>query len=447
MMVIKPAEENTTELKTAMKNEEFKPIRIDPKNFPDQSELDNSRPPMTINNVQYLLNEHKILVRYDMVKKDIDILIPGLIATMDNQAEVKLSNIVNICKLNRLSVTELKRFLLAIADENHFNPVADWISSKPWDKVDRLKDIYNTLKTNPDDCPIWFKERVMHKWLLSVTAATETLHAFKARGVLTLQGKQGLGKTSWVRSLMPTEISHQYIKVDHHLDPSNKDSVLTAIRHWIVELGELDSSFKKDVARLKGFLTSDADKIRRPYGSADSEYPRRTVFFASVNQSDFLVDTTGNSRWWVIPVVEIDFEHEIDTQQLFAQLATEIEGGATWWLDTEEEEYLESHNKAHQSTSVIRDALLDELDLSLVNKSGSKAMSASQVLKEVLRRDYPTNPQARECGAILRELLGDPKKIQGTMKWRIPLKSYTDKSSDRLSKLVAQHKDDEDGEY
>lgn len=38
------------------------------------------------------------------------------------------------------------------------------------------------------------------------------------------------------------------------LDPGNKDSILGAIVHWLVEICELDSSFKKDVARLKGFL-------------------------------------------------------------------------------------------------------------------------------------------------------------------------------------------------
>ena len=54
------------------------------------------------------------------------------------------------------------------------------------------------------------------------------------------------------------------IKLDHHLDTGNKDSQITAICHWIVEIGELDSSFRKDIARLKGFITSDRDKVRKP---------------------------------------------------------------------------------------------------------------------------------------------------------------------------------------
>ena len=141
-------------------------------------------------------------------------------------------------------------------------------------------------------------------------AAALKPRGFRGRGVLTFQGPQGIGKTSWVASLVPDPVLRDMvIKLDHHLDPNNKDSILGAISHWIVEIGELDSSFKKDVARLKGVLTSDSDKVRRPYARTESEYPRRTVFFATVNDNNFLVDSTGNTRWWTIPLASIKYQH------------------------------------------------------------------------------------------------------------------------------------------
>jgi hypothetical protein len=39
---------------------------------------------------------------------------------------------------------------------------------------------------------------------------------------------------------------------------------------------------------------------------------------------------------------------------------------------------------------------------------------------------YVTNPQSRECGALLREYLGEPKKINGSYKWRIPFATRND---------------------
>jgi putative DNA primase/helicase len=240
--------------------------------------------------------------------------------------------------------------------------------------------------------------------------------------------------------LIPNEVLRESVlKLDHHLDASNKDSIITAVCHWIVEIGELDSSFKKDIARLKGFLTADRDKVRRPYGKSDSEYPRRTVFCATVNDDYFLVDSTGNSRWWTIPVVAVNYNHRIDMQQVFAQFATYYEAGMTWWLTPEEEAQLELQNKKHRAISVIRERILDALNLDRINESGLSAMTATQVLQS-LEIKSPTNAQSKEAASVLRELLGDSKRIQGINKWRIPFKKVEWESAN--APLVSDDGDD-----
>src|SRR6185369_10901281 len=175
------------------------------------------------------------------------------------------------------------------------------------------------------------KKMLMLRWMISAVAAALMPQGFYCRGILTLQGPQSIGKTSWIRALISEPMLRERIlKLDHHLDASNKDTLITAVTHWIVEIGELDSSLKKDVARLKGFITSDRDKIRRPYARSDSEYQRRTVFCASVNDHAFLVDATGNTRFWTIPVTSINYVHEIDMQQLWVQVAMLFQNGEPW---------------------------------------------------------------------------------------------------------------------
>jgi putative DNA primase/helicase len=235
------------------------------------------------------------------------------------------------------------------------------------------------------------------------------------------------------------------LKVDHHLDGSNKDSILGAISHWIVEIGELDSSFRKDVARLKGFLTSDKDKVRVPYARTASEYPRRTVFFATVNEVNFLVDTTGNSRFWTIPVVSLNYEHDIDMQQVFAQMASEVLGGEIWWLTPEEDAQLAACNSKHQAVSALRDRILDRFDLSLIEQGGNPHQTATQLLID-LGMVNPTNPQAKECGSILRDILGEPRKVQGRVGWRMPIIRDTMKY-DRHVPKSPQPTDEEDDRY
>jgi predicted P-loop ATPase len=394
---------------------------ISPGNFPDTS-LDARNKPIplsTIDNLRHLLKHYGILVRYDVIGKSIEIMIPGLAGCPDNADAAAWATIISLVKLNKIPPGHIADYLIAVANENLYNPVADWILTKPWDGIDRLEALAQTL-TVTEEFPEPLRDILVRRWLISAVAAALMPSGFGTRGVLVLQGPQSIGKTRWIMSLVPNQtLQEQVVKIDHHLDASDKDSKLTALRHWIVEIGELDSSFRKDVARLKGFITGTKDKIRVPYGRADSEYSRRTVFCATVNKSDFLVDDTGNTRWWTIPVTAIDYTHNIDMQQVFAQVHTYYAGGENWWLTKDEEAQLEQYNKDHQATSVIRDMLESALDFSQkATWKTAPVLSATKIL-QVLDIQNPTNTQAKECAAVMREHLGEPTKSNGTRGWRV----------------------------
>ncbi len=395
---------------------------IEPKSFPNR--YSDGSVPTTIPNVGHLLQWYRIVVRYDVIKKKLMIFVPGQSGTVENADNVAMSQIISLATLNKITSGRIPEYVAVIGDRNQFNPVADWITSQPWDGVDRLQALCDTLVTR-EDFPELLKQQLMHRWLVGSVAAVLKPSGFKARGVLTLQGPQSIGKTSWISSLVPDPILRdKAIKLDHHLDAGNKDTLISAISHWIVEIGELDSSFKKDIARLKGFLTSEHDKVRRPYGRADSEYPRRTVFCATVNEQFFLVDPTGNTRWWTIPVTKINFNHGINMQQLFAQVAVDFEKGEPWWLTQDEEGCLEEFNKQHRAISVIRERILDGVDMERSKDANLPAMTAIELLRNIELKN-PTNAQCKECAAILRELFGESKRIHGSNKWRIPLKQNT----------------------
>ena len=399
---------------------------LDLSTFPNEPESKYSGPPATIPNVGHMLYSYGITVRYDVIKKKLRIKMPKQGGSTDNADNSAMTTILSLATLNGMLTLPVPGIVEALGDRNPYNPVALWILTKPWDGIDRLQDMYGTL-TVREHFPEQLKRVLVRKWLLSAVAAALSRGRFKGRGVLVLQGPQGIGKTTWGISLVPhAGLRDLVLKVDHHLDANSKDSVLGAITHWIVEIGELDSSFRKDFARLKGFLTSDSDKIRRPYARTESEYARRTVFFATVNDENFLVDHTGNTRWWTLPLVAINFEHGIDMQQLFAQLAVDWANGAEWWLTKEEEQLLESCNSDHRTTSVIRDRLLEILNLDRIGAVGLKALSTTELFA-ILEMENPRNGDAKELTEILRELLGPSKKINGTQKWRIPFRENSGK--------------------
>ena len=420
----------------------WKPKKCDRDLFPDRP--DGNRLPLTIANLKYLLDQNGISVRYNVISKKGEISIPAMQSTPDNGDNVSLAYVYSLATLNGLSTGHVDSFLGALADMNAYNPVADWIRSRGWDGTDRLPAFYDTI-TAADDFPDELKQPLMRKWLLSCVAAALMKSGFRCRGVLVLQGPQGIGKTTWGQGLISDLVlADTVIKTDHHLDGGNKDSLISAITHFIVEIGELESSFKRDISRLKGFLTADSDKVRRPYGKVDSEYPRRTVFYATVNQSDFLVDTTGNSRWWTIPVVEIDYEHKIDMQQLFAQLAVDFENGAQWWLSAEEESDLASRNERHNSFSLVRDKLSGTVNFEAEPTEEDRYLTASDLLA-MAGLERPTNAQAKECGALLRAAFGEPKRVQDRDRWRVPIREDVEdediSDAPHTARKIRQNKD------
>lgn len=392
------------------KTSEGFPRRISREGFPHQPPEGGGKLPSTKENVEHLLKETDASVRYNVIKKQLHIAQGG--------KDRSFSDLIGLANLNGQNSPWFGDFVREIGEANPANPVADWIDSKPWDGIDRTDDFYNTVTTD-EDFPVQLKRLLLDRWIKSAVAAA-LVDDFKTRGVLTLQGPQGCGKTIWIARLVPSAQTGDFVKLDHHLDPHNKDSVFIGVSHWITEIGELDSSFKKDIARLKGFLTRDCDKLRLPYAKAPIEMKRKTVFAASVNETHFLIDPSGNSRFWTLPVVNLNYEHSIDMQQLYAQLAIAVREGAKWYLTSDEEMLLEKHNDRFKAVSVIEERLLEQMETEGGNVQ-ARFMTAIEVLRAVGFKNA-SNQQCRECGGILRARFGSPKRVKGRDRWKVPLR-------------------------
>lgn len=367
---------------------------------------DKGQPLNTHENLGWMLEQYGIVCRYNEMRHSVDIEIPGREYSADNRANCALAEIASLCALNRMPRESLVEYARVIADRNRHHPVLDWITSKPWDGRSRLPDLYATV-SGPGDA--WLRERLILRWLLSAVAAL-VADRFTAHGVLVFQGDQGLGKTSWVKSLAPVELGA--VLDGATIDPDNKDTVLTAISHWLVELGELDATFRKaDVERLKAFITRPVDKVRRPYDRVDSEFRRRTVFFASVNADRYLVDDTGNRRWWTVPVDRIDYQHGIDMQQLWAEVLELHRQGHQHWLTADELAALNESNREHEAVDPVEELIAQHFDWSA--SYTQRPMTATEVLVAI-GFDRPTKLQANHCAQVLRKLTGKPPRKSGS---------------------------------
>jgi len=161
--------------------------------------------PTTIENIKHLLESYKIVAAYDVIQKKLIVQIPHQSGTYDNADSVSMTKILSLASLHFIPKSGIPEIVMAIADEQSINPVANWVSSKAWDGENRLSSFYDTL-TCHEDFSTELKHILMKRWLISAVAAAYKPQGFKARGVLTLQGAQSMGKTAWVSALIPNEI-------------------------------------------------------------------------------------------------------------------------------------------------------------------------------------------------------------------------------------------------
>jgi putative DNA primase/helicase len=368
--------------------------------FPDRD--GKGTPKATALNLAELCRRTGIIIRYNVIKKCIEILVPGLQSSIDNEKEVSLSELQDCMRRCNMPTGSTESALARLAENRSYNPVATWIDSKEWDGVSRLQDFFDTVEEQsptilPDGRVL--KDVMMRKWLISAVAAAYEPNGVVARGVLTFVSKQNLGKTRWAKQLAPRELG--VIADGEVLNPSDRDSVKRVVSKWIVELGEVDATFRKaDIAALKGFISRDSDELRRPYARAESNYARRTIFFASVNDERFLHDATGNTRWWTVHAVALGEPSKLDMQQVWAEVKTLYDAKESWHLTRDELEALNAHNSQYEALSPVAEMIDRNFDWSLNRTLWKHPFRATEIAMAA-NIDRPTKKDINEAAAYV----------------------------------------------
>ncbi len=364
------------------------------------------KPLSTIDNLDEICQRIGVNIRYNVISKEEEVLIPGESFLLDNQANASLALLESWCAKFRMPTGNLTSFVTYLADKNPYNPVANWIQSKPWDGKSRLQELCDTVvEKNPRHLADGRRLRdvLITRWMLSAVDAAFNPNGVSAHGVLVFQGDQYVGKTKWFKQLAPADLN--VIKDGVILKPDDRDSVKQACSFWLVELGELDSTFRKsDIAALKAFITNSTDVLRRAYARKESQYARRTVFFGSVNPKEFLHDPTGNRRYWTIELASLKLDHGIDMQQVWAEVYQLLKSGHSYYLTPEEMDCLNSHNESFQ--------VIDPVEERIQSKLAWEAPPVEWVwhtATEVLLRigiDRPTQSDATKAANTIRKMNG-----------------------------------------
>lgn len=358
-------------------------------------------PLATIQNFEILVKYCGIEIYENMMKHDFDIVLPYGRRQEGDIRNYAISVLKSLVIANRFSKPDIQSLILSIAHKNQRHPMKEFIESSPWDGQERLVESFDYLDVSSDDQDQEFCLMLWRKWLLSQIAVLYEEQNPRARGVLTLQGKQSTGKTSFFRSLYPSNCFKDGVSIN----VENKDDRISSLSFACCELGEIEGVFRKsDIAALKAFLSLWSDRYRKPYAAEAEEHPRRTIFCASVNDSNFLNDHTGSSRFWIIKTKSPHYKHKLDVQQLWAEMKVKylsikennIDFG--WWLTPGEESVLGLKNKEHEDVSLYAEKIMKYYD---TTKKPSRIINNSDIAREI-GIDRPTPADVRQINNFLK---------------------------------------------
>jgi predicted P-loop ATPase len=208
-----------------------------------------------------------------------------------------------------------------------FHPVRDYLQSVEWDGVPRL-DNWLRDYMGANEQPAEYVAAVGSRFLIAAVARI-TEPGCQADSAIVLEGPQGIYKSTALRVLAGDE----YFSDSLPADLSHKDARDHLRGKWIVELSELAQFRRGEIETIKAFISRRYEQYRPSYGRHEIKFPRQCVFAGTTNADEYLVDQTGNRRFWVVACKGVELGALTrDRNQIWAEAVVRYRNREPWHL-------------------------------------------------------------------------------------------------------------------
>ena len=263
----------------------------------------------------------------------------------------------------------------------HYSPIEEYMLELPdWDGIDHIRRLADTLPCNN---PEWRNQ--FYRWFLSMVAHWNGLDRMHANSVSPLLiGRQGCGKSTWCRNLLPPELLEYYTD---SIDFSNKrDAELLLNRFALINIDEFDSVSPSHQAFLKHILQKPVINARQPYKRSIQPLKRYASFVATSNNADLLNDPTGSRRFICIELTgNINHAIGLNHKQLYAQAAAALRNNERYWFTSEEETAIIRNNHQFQQIPVEEQLFFQYFRLPETGEQG-ELLPAAEILRRIEQR-------------------------------------------------------------
>ena len=325
---------------------------------------DKVTPMQTIDNFKLILERTNTRVYKNEITKVIEVETDFFNnKTLDTLVtEIRSHCIKEHFKINK---TEVRDYIESIGNEYSINPFKSWLEQLPsWDGKTRIGNYLENF-TTVEGYDTELKDKFFTKWLLSFIASVYDPN-YKAYGLLILKGEQGIGKGECFKRLIPIEDDWVFLGEQEYKGDRDNIQILTS--HLLTEFSEFARTAKK-VNEFKGFVTAEKDALSLKYDKYITSSKRNNIYYASVNDAEFLMDTE-NRRMWIIDLESINWEgiNSFDYIQLWAEIKAIylanpiIEGQPCYHLTPAEKDRLNAANKDYRFKTELETLLEAKLD-------------------------------------------------------------------------------------
>ena len=248
---------------------------------------------------------------------------------------------------------DIRRYVCS-NDIEPYDPISDFLERLPqWDGKDRVTPLALRIHTSYKEWP-----QLFHIWMRSMVAMWQGKGQLTGNALVPLLiGRQGCGKTSFCRILLPREQREYYNDRINFKNEADLNLGLTSFA--LINLDEFDKITQRQQIVLKYLVSTSDLKYRPPYGKAYQSHRRYASFIGTTNEPTPLTDPSGSRRFVCVMVEgDIDFRTPVAYQQLYAQLKQEIQDGERYWLTPDEEVALMKHNRQYQRLNGLGEMLL-----------------------------------------------------------------------------------------
>ena len=232
-----------------------------------------------------------------------------------------------------------------------YHPFRDYFDRlPPWDGEDRL----DALARRVSDSALWV--RGFRRWMVTVAAQWMGMgddHANSMAPVL-VSGRQGLGKSTFCRNLLPPELSAYYTDSVDVANTVHMEQLL--VEMGIINLDEFDRIPVRRHPALKNVMQLTDLHVRKAYRRDTLRLPRIASFIATSNSHELLSDPSGSRRFLCVEVERPIDSTDIEHAQIYAQLKAMLLGGERHGFTAEEEAEIQRANVAFYRTCPAEEA-------------------------------------------------------------------------------------------